>query len=45
MAVLCSDCILPQPRERAALTQRGEEVEVVIPQPELRQLVAKSSFV
>lgn len=35
----------PQPGMEADLTQRGEEVDVVIPHPELRQLVAKASFV
>lgn len=35
----------PQPRTGADLTQRGEEVDVVIAQPELRQLAAKASFV
>lgn len=35
----------PQPGTEADLTQRGEEVDVVIPQPELRQLAAKALFV
>lgn len=33
------------PRTEADLTQRGEEVDVVVPQPELCQLVAEASFV
>lgn len=35
----------PQPGTEADLTQRREEVDVVIPQPEFCQLIAKASFV